>query len=87
MEKKIRFIIVDECMLCYQDTKRLTYRSWANVLASSPLRGSTHRDGDLLFLEGRKSTRPATLKDFEEYRVHAEGYLKDTERYEPIPAE
>jgi hypothetical protein len=84
--KKVKFLVVDECALCYA-IPEYPHPNFVSVLHASILRGALAiRDGDLLNINSRKSVRPATLKDFADYMICPKGYLKQTDRYEPIPA-
>jgi hypothetical protein len=80
-DKKIRFLVADESTLCYT-IPDYPYPGFAHVLASKVFH---IRDCDLISIKGR-NTRPATVQDFERFRIVVDGYLKDTERYENIPA-
>lgn len=72
--RPIRMVVIDEHTLGYTEEGT----NFANVLHASILKGATFttQDGDRIYLKGRK-VRTATVKDFEDFRVLANGYLKD----------
>ncbi len=81
--KKIRFVVQDENLLGYVHPD-LPANS-VQILATSIIRGSifSWMDGNVTGYPERQ--RPATVRDFESFRVCHEGYMKDPELYEPIP--
>lgn len=72
--RPIRMVVIDEHTLGYTEEGT----NFANVLHASVLKGATFttQDGDRIYLKGRK-VRTATVKDFEDFRVVVDGYLKD----------
>lgn len=76
---KIKFIVIEECALAYVYPER---PEWAMVLQAHVTRGALGiRTDDNTYLTGRE-VRPATRADFDTYRIHSEGYARDTERYD-----
>lgn len=51
----------------------------ASILHTSILKGSTFNPLSGAIHIGELSVRPANLKDFDDYRVCSEGYVKDKE--------
>jgi len=76
---KTQFVVIDENKLCCLVPGKLHF---ANVLSASIIRGACDRDGICCIPMDKKDMRPATRQDFETFRVHSEGFEKDTEHYE-----
>ena len=85
MHSKILFVVVDENSLCYVDPR---LPKWAKVLCSSIVRGATRTwmDGPFPLPVDGKGVRPATVRDFETYRISPEPYQRDVAHYEPLAA-
>jgi hypothetical protein len=72
---KTRFVVINDCMLGYiQPGMNLS----AGILASSVIRGAHHfwQDGPYPLRHDGKDQRPATVKDFEDFRVGVEQYQR-----------
>lgn len=81
MNAKIRFVVQDENLLGYIIPQ---LPNEVQILATSIIKGSIYSwmDGSAPSYPSRQ--RPATLHDFQTFRISADEYVKDTERYEPI---
>lgn len=83
-DMKTKFFVVEENVLgCINPCRP----NVLNILHASILRGSTLSNVSWMFVPlDPNDMRPATRKDFEEFRVNSEGFEKDTKNYE-FPAE
>lgn len=75
----VRFIVVDENMLCCVSDDR---PHEADILASSVLRGCVHDPLSGPIAMPRSNFRPAKRADFDDFRVLATGYENDSEHYD-----
>ena len=68
------FVVIDENKLCVvrENSEK------AEVIASSILKGATQHYGTI-DIPCELRIRPATLKDFDEFRLHTDGYATDPE--------
>ncbi len=80
--RRIRMIVIDENVLAYSNEGS----NFGNVLHASILKGSNARGGDRIYLEGR-TVRTATRKDFDDFSVSIDGYLKGDGIFEYIIAD
>lgn len=75
---KIKFVVRDNNVLGYVDSRR---PDTLNVLAASVIKGASHiHPGDSLHMmpdTGNYKYRPATRKDFKDFRISTEGYEED----------
>lgn len=76
---KIKLVVLDENTLAYIIPERPTQ---AYALRSSILKGSHHKDGDMISLGFCRSVRLAGAKDFDDYRVVFDGYRNNPHQYE-----
>jgi hypothetical protein len=74
MKPKIKFIVIEENILAYVNSR---LPEFAYILASSIIKGAsvTWLNGPICFKFSKY--RPASVKDFETFRVNVEGYLND----------
>jgi len=73
---KTKFIVYQESALCYAPENG----SKGNILSVN-MKGLTHlKDGDIVFFSDSDS-RPATRKDFDDFRVFSNGYEANKENY------
>jgi len=73
---KTRFIVYQESALCYAPENK----SKGNILSVN-IKGLTHlKDGDIVFFSDSDS-RPATRKDFDDFRIYSAGYEADEKNY------
>jgi hypothetical protein len=77
---KIRFVVINDCMFGYIDPRQPLQ---AGILMSKPQRGAHHfwQDGPFPIRGDGKDLRPATLADFDDYRIGRQ-YHADPEHYE-----
>lgn len=73
---KNRFYVIDECALVIVDLKTPTN---GHILARNYKGAEQYRSGDNIHIEFHKNIRPATLKDFDEYRIHPCNYQNKEE--------
>lgn len=81
----IRMVVIDEHTLGYMDEGA----RFANALSASVLKGATWTcpmSSGMIFLDGR-NVRTATRKDFDEFRVVVDGYLRDDNVFKYVIAD
>ncbi len=70
---KTKIVVVNENLLgCVHPT----HPDVLNVLASSVIRGASHAWQGVQYQIGTSPCRPATIKDFNDFRVNVNSYLK-----------
>lgn len=85
MSSKIKFVVIDENNFGYVDHRQPDH---AGILNSSVVRGATHtwHDGPF-YLPLARVVRPATLADFEVYRINIEPYKNDKLQAYELPTQ
>ena len=76
---KIKLVVLDENTLAYIIPERPTQ---AYALRSSIIKGSHHKDGDMISLRFCTKVRLAGAQDFDAYRVVFDGYRNNPKQYE-----
>lgn len=76
---KIKLVVLDEHTLGYIIPER---PDQAYSLRASILKGSSHKDGDMIPLNWCKNVRLASEQDFDEFRVVFTGYQNNLQEYE-----
>ena len=79
---KKKFVVCDNCYLCIVVPERPLE---AQILASSVIRGANRQYGTIP-LEFHQDVKPATRKDFDDFRLHSETYMSSPDEYD-FPAE
>lgn len=68
----VSYIVVDENKLCYVNS---AHPFEAGVLASSTIRGASHHPANGPIALPQRNSRPATLEDFDTFRVSPVGHI------------
>jgi hypothetical protein len=76
IDRGTKYHVVNENVLCYDYGQTLAGSPYYGVLASSVIRGSTlgPLDGTMV-ISPKDKVRPATIEDFEIFRVSPKGHL------------
>lgn len=70
--QEVEYFVYEEKDLVYKFVDRPFYL----VLASLILKGSIHRSGDSIHVPNPEALRPATIEDFETFRVCHKGHIE-----------
>lgn len=73
-----RFVVVDENLFGYINPE---FPNHVGILATSVIRGSCYSWMDGAVPVPEKGMRPATRKDFDDFRISPKGYEEDTRHY------
>lgn len=78
-EEKVDFVVIDENLFGYINSR---WPLWVQILSTSHIRGSVHswKDGFIPVPPRGIGMRPATRKDFHDFKVSPKGY-DSNERY------
>lgn len=72
----VKYLVVNENTLCYDHGRTLAGYPYVGVLAGSIIKGGHHwADGPIMIMPTDK-VRPATLEDFEMFKVSPKGHLE-----------